>query len=77
MSTTITVRTDDALREELRKRAESQGKSLSEVVREILRDAVAERPLKERTGHLKGKLKLSSRSLESWRKELRQRNWRW
>lgn len=76
MSTTITVRTDEALRRELQERAAALGKSLSEVVREILEHAVAERPLEARTGHLRGKLDLRRKDEEPWRKALRERNWR-
>lgn len=76
MSTTLTVRTDPALREELLRRAEAQGKSISEVVREILVDAVMEKPLKARVGHLKGRLDLSASPEDPWRRELRDRNWR-
>jgi plasmid stability protein len=76
MSTTLTIRTDDTLRDALAKRAEAQGKTLSEVAREILQAALEERPLKLRTGHIKGRLKLPRRATEAWRKELRQRNWR-
>ena len=76
MSTTLTIRTDDRLRNALAKRAEAQGRTLSEVAREILQAALQERPLKARTGHIKGKLKLPRRPTEAWRKELRRRNWR-
>ena len=47
MSTTLTIRTDDALREELAKRASAQGKTVSEVAREILRNALEERALEQ------------------------------
>jgi len=76
MSTTITIRTDEALREALAKRADAQGKTLSEVAREILRSALEERALKERTSHLKGRLHLGEKQTEAWRRSLRQRNWR-
>ena len=76
MSTTLTVRTDEALREALLKRAEETGKSLSELVRAILEEAVIDRPLGERIGQLKGQLRLTSPESESWRDRLRERNWR-
>ena len=60
MSKTLTVRTDDALHEALRNRTEAQGKAVSEVVREILEDALTERPLASKIGHLKGCLTLPS-----------------
>lgn len=76
MSTTITIRTDEALREALAKRASAQGKTVSEVAREILRSALEDRPLEERTSHLKGRLRLGEKQTEPWRQSLRQRNWR-
>jgi plasmid stability protein len=76
MSTTLTIRTDDALREALEKRASAQGKSVSEVAREILRNALEERALEQRTGHLRGRLSLAQKETETWRRTLRQRNWR-
>jgi plasmid stability protein len=51
MSTTLTIRTDEALREALAKRASAQGKTVSEVARDILRSALEERALEERTSH--------------------------
>lgn len=76
MSTTLTVRTDESLREALEERARAQGKTLSEFVREILRAAVDEGPLSARTGHLRGRLTLDRPEADGWRKELRRRNWR-
>ena len=76
MSTTLTVRTDESLRAALLKRAAAQGKTLSEVVREILEEAVLERPLASRVGHLKGSLTLSGLQSSSWRERIRNRNWR-
>ncbi|HUP02082.1 MAG TPA: hypothetical protein VM737_11250 [Gemmatimonadota bacterium] len=76
MRTTLTIRTDDTLRVALEKRARAQGKTLSEVAREILRNALEEHPLKQRTGHLRGRLSLRQEQTEAWRKSLRKRNWR-
>ncbi len=76
MSTTLTVRTDEALRQALARRAEESGKTLSELVREILEEAVVDRPLGERIGQLKGRLQLASATAEPWRDRLRERNWR-
>lgn len=76
MSTTVTIRTDEALRAALEERARVRGTTLSEVAREILRNAVEEQPLERRTGHLRGKLNLRQPSEEAWRKVLRERNWR-
>lgn len=76
MSTTLTVRTDEALRDALAERARAQGKTLSQLVREILEAAVAERPLGARAGHLRGRLVLREQATEPWRESLRRRNWR-
>ncbi len=76
MSNTLTIRTDDALREALARRAKIQGKTVSEVVREILEEALAERPLAAKMGHLRGGLKLPRKPTDHWRKQIRDRNWR-
>jgi plasmid stability protein len=76
MRTTLTIRTDQRLREALEERAALQGKSVSEVAREILSDAVAERPLGSRIGHLRGQLELPPTSSDPRRKQIRKRNWR-
>jgi hypothetical protein len=76
MSTTLTIRTDEALREALAKRARAQGRTISEVAREILRSALEERALEERTSHLKGRLRLGTKQTEAWRRSLRRSNWR-
>jgi plasmid stability protein len=76
MSTTLTVRTDEALREALQSRAAAQGKTVSKLVREILEEAVSERPIASRAGYLKGRLDLPEVGEEPWRRQLRERNWR-
>jgi plasmid stability protein len=76
MRTTLTIRTDENLLEALKARAAIQGKSVSEVAREILSEALAERPLSERIGHLRGQLDLKSGTSDPWRERLRERNWR-
>ena len=76
MGKTLTIRTDEQLREALEERAALQGKSVSELAREILSDAVSERPLGSRIGHLRGKLKLPADTSDPWRKQIRKRNWR-
>jgi plasmid stability protein len=73
---TITIRADDALRDALEKRAAAEGRSLSDVARDILRDGLTERPLGGRVGHLKGRLRLLRRTDEPWRDSLRSHNWR-
>ena len=75
MGTTLTVRTGEKLRQALERRADSLGKTVSELVREIMEEAVAERPVAERTGHLKGQLELPEPT-EEWRRQLKERNWR-
>lgn len=76
MSKTITIRTDESLREALEERAQARGITLSQATREILRDALDQRPLAAKTEHLRGRLKLRRGNDESWRQTLRERNWR-
>jgi plasmid stability protein len=76
MSTTLTVRTDSRLREALQRRASIERKSVSDLVREILREALAERPLSLRAGHLKGRLELPATLDDPWQRQIRERNWR-
>jgi len=76
MSTTLTVRTDESLRKALARRAEAEGKTVSEIVREILEEALVERPLSEKIGHLRGGLRLPRKSSDRWRQQIRDRNWR-
>lgn len=75
MSNTITIRADQSLREALAKRAEAEGKSVSEVVRDILESALVERPLSERVGRIRGSLRVSE-STAAWQRRIRERNWR-
>jgi hypothetical protein len=76
MSTTITIRAEKSLRQALTRKAALSGKTVSALVREILEEAVVDRPVKARSGHLRGQLELSRSVSEPWRKRLRQRNWR-
>ena len=76
MRATLTIRTDEKLRTALQKRAAVQGKTVSEVAREILSEALEERPLSSRAGHLRGQLDLSLESSDPWQREIRERNWR-
>ena len=59
----------------LEERSRVSGATVSEVVREALRDALEERPLAERIGHLRGTLDIED-GRDPWRRELRERNWR-
>lgn len=76
MSTTLTIRVDRELRVALEKRAKAERKTVSGVVREILEDALTERTLEVKAGHLKGSLNLASEPSDPWRKQIRARNWR-
>lgn len=78
MSITLTVRTDESLRRRLEERAQAEGRTVSELVRDILREALEEgdRPLETRIGHLRGRLELRRSESEAWRNALRERNWR-
>jgi plasmid stability protein len=76
MGTTITVRASDELRKALARKAAAGGKTISELVREILEAAVEERPLESRVGHLRGRLGAGGSERDAWRRRLRERNWR-
>ena len=76
MSTTISIRAEDSLREALARKAAVSGKTVSALVRDILEEALAARALSVRAGHLKGSLELPRKPSEPWRRNLRQRNWR-
>ena len=73
--TSITIRADKALRDALAERAADQNTTISEVVRTILEQALLERPLASRVGHLRGSLELEQPT-EPWRQQLRKHNWR-
>jgi hypothetical protein len=75
MSTTITIRADETLRDALVKKAKTEKKTVSEVVREILEDAVVERPLAERVGRARGSLRIADEPTP-WQRQIRERNWR-
>jgi len=76
MSKTITVRADDSLREILSQRARASGKTVSGLVREILEEALLDRPLRGRIGHLRGRLRLQGQPSDAWKARLREHNWR-
>jgi len=73
---TLTIPTDEKLQEALQERATMQGKTVPELAREILSEAVAERSLAERVGHLRGKLHLQEDTSDPWRAHLRENNFR-
>jgi predicted transcriptional regulator len=75
MSKTITIRADRALVAALAKRAKAEHQSVSEIVREILAQALIERPLVDKVGRLRGSLRVAE-SRGAWRRQIRERNWR-
>jgi hypothetical protein len=75
MSTTITIRADKSLREALTRKAKLERKTISEVIREILEDALVERPLGERLGKTRGSLRIAE-ARSTWERQIRDRNWR-
>ena len=72
----LVIPTDEKLQEALQERAAMEGKTVPELAREILREAVAERPLAERIGHLRGRLHLEKETSDPWRAHLRESNFR-
>jgi plasmid stability protein len=73
---TLSIQADEELQAALQERATLQGKTVSDLAREILREAIAQRPLGERVGHLRGRLELPSAPSDPWRSQLKERNWR-
>lgn len=69
---TIAIRADAALRDAIAERAAAQGKTISAFVREVLEQAVEDRPLQSRAGHLRGALDLSGTGDDAWRNRLRE-----
>jgi len=76
MDKTLTLRLDAKQRNALLEIARHQGKSVSQLVRDLLSNALAERPLGDKAKHLKGQLKLSRAMEDAWRRKLKERNWR-
>lgn len=76
MAATLTIRADEPLRQALQRRASAEGKTVSEVVREILYESLSDKPLEARIGHLKGRLAPAEEPTDPWRREIRDRNWR-
>jgi hypothetical protein len=75
MEKTLTIRLDAEQQRQLGQAAKMLGKSVSELVREILQQALVERPLGARARHLKGRLNLTP-SRDAWARKLKERNWR-
>jgi len=76
MEKILSVRIDAEQQRQLGQAAKMLGKSMSELVREILQQALAEHPLGDKVGHLRGHLNLTSSSRGSWARKLKSRNWR-
>jgi predicted DNA-binding protein len=75
MEKTITIRLGREQDEALTRLARALGKTRSAVVREVLEQALSERPLAERVGHLKGTVQLP-KAKDEWTTHLRKQNWR-
>jgi len=75
MDKTLTIRLDTQKDEALTRRARMLGKTRSELVRDLIDNAVTDRPLGRRAGHLKGRTELPPVT-SGWRRELKARNWR-
>ena len=75
MDKTITIRLDQEQDAALTRLAKTLGKTRSAVVREVINQALSERPISERAGYLKGTVKLP-RPKDAWSKHLRKQNWR-
>jgi predicted transcriptional regulator len=75
MEKTLTIRLDAEQQRKLGQTAKMLGKSVSELVREILQHALAERAVSTKAGHLKGRLALAPRR-DPWTRKLKERNWR-
>jgi hypothetical protein len=76
MRTTITIRAGAGLRDRLTRRARAEGKTLSELVRDVLEREFVEEPMRLRIEHLRGRLRSPPRAEEAWRVRLRAHNWR-
>ena len=75
MDKTLTIRLSRAQDAALSARARAQGKTKSDVVRELIDSGLEERPLGRRIGHLKGRLELPPPKT-GWPRRIKDRNWR-
>jgi hypothetical protein len=75
MRKTLTVRLDEKQERALVRRAKAQGKTKSELVREMIDAGLEDRPLRNRIAHLKGRLDLAAPDSD-WKRRIRERNWR-
>jgi len=76
MERTLTIRIDAEQQRKLSQTAKMLGKSVSELVREILQQALAERSVITKAGHLKGRLALVPSPHDPWARKLKEHNWR-
>jgi predicted transcriptional regulator len=76
MEKTLTIRLDSEQQEKLGKTAKMLGKTVSELVREILQQAMAERSVAAKAGHLKGTLSLTPARRDPLARKIKERNWR-
>jgi plasmid stability protein len=76
MKKKLSIRLDAEQQRQLRQTAKILGKSMSELVREILEQALAERPIAAKAAHVKGSLNLIPSSRNAWSRKLKERNWR-
>jgi ribbon-helix-helix CopG family protein len=72
---TLTIRLDEVQDEALTGRARALGKTRSEVVRDLIDQAISSQPVGRLAGHLKGRVALP-RTATGWRRGLKERNWR-
>lgn len=75
MERTLTIRLAKVQDLALARRARSLGRTRSELVRDLIDQAVADRPLGRYLRHLKGRVELP-RVKSGWGRELKNRNWR-
>ncbi len=76
MKATLTVRLTEWQAKELAEASRRLGKTTSDIVRDALDAALAERTIAERAGPYKGALSLPRTGRPDWRGPLRDRNWR-
>jgi hypothetical protein len=76
MKTTVTVRLTEWQAKAIAEASRRLGRNTSDIVRDALEAALAERTIAERAGHYNGVLKLPKADRPGWRGQLRDRNWR-
>lgn len=76
MKRTLTVRLTDWQAKAIAEASRRLGRSTSDIVRDAIQAALAERTIAERAGHYKGALTLPKTGRSDWRGQLRERNWR-